>query len=537
MEREEDSQFTHKESCPSCGSRDNLARYTDGHGYCFGCFYHEPGDGATSTPKRKTVAANLDEYVSAEIRGLPARQISEETCRFFGVRVGKHKGELSHFYPYYKDSQVIACKVRGPDKAFAVIGDGHKMPMFGQNLWAKGKKLVVTEGEIDAMTVSQVQGHKWPVVSLPSGAPSAKKAMAQHMDFFEGFEEIVLMFDMDTVGQDAAKACAELFPPGKAKIASLPLKDPNECLKEGKGADVIQAIWNAKAYRPDGIVGVSDVISELDREVTHGLPWFIPKLSEVTYGRRYGEVYTIGAGTGIGKTDFVLQQAAYDIEELKLKVGLVFLEQRPAETVTRLAGKIAGRRFHVPDGSWEREERTKAVADLEGKVVMYDSFGETEWGVVSAKIRFMAHAEDVRVFYVDNLTAMADTSNERESLEALMKDVAGLANELKIIVHLISHLSTPEGKSHEEGGAVSIKSFKGSRSIGFWSFLMLGLERNQQSEDPEERNTTTLRVLKDRFTGAATGTLIKLGYDRTTGRLYDQEGGFAPEPDEAAYTF
>jgi twinkle protein len=439
-------------------------------------------------------------------------------------------------YPYVKDGKVVAVKTRGQDKDFKFIGDAKHPPMFGQHLWQKGKKLVVTEGEIDCLSISQLQGHKWPVVSVPNGAQAAKRDIARQIDFFNQFEEIVLVFDMDQPGQDAAKAVAEMFSPGHCKIASLPLKDPNECLKEGKGADVIQAIWNAKAYRPDGIVGVSDVLSELDRDVTHGLPWFIPKLSEVTYGRRYGEVYTIGAGTGIGKTDFVLQQAAYDIEELKLKVGLVFLEQRPAETVTRLAGKIAGRRFHVPDGSWEREERTKAVGDLEGKVVMYDSFGETEWGVVSAKIRFMAHAEDVRVFYVDNLTCMADTANERESLEALMKEVAGLANELKIIVHLISHLSTPEGKSHEEGQAVSIKHFKGSRSIGFWSFLMLGLERNQQSEDPDERNTTTLRVLKDRFTGAATGTLIKLGYDRTTGRLYDQEGGFAPEPTET-YAF
>jgi twinkle protein len=483
------------------------------------------------------VSEDLKEYKEADVKGLPARLISEETCRFFGVRVGQVSGKTVHMYPYVKDGTVVAMKTRGQDKEFKFLGDAKHPPCFGQHLWPKGKKLVVTEGEIDCLTISQLQGNRWPVVSVPNGAQGAKRDIARQMEFFEQFDEIVLAFDMDGPGQKAAQEVAEMFAPGHCKIATFPYKDPNECLKQGKGAEVIQAIWNARSYRPDGIVGVSDVIGELDRDVTHGLPWFIPKLSEVTYGRRYGEVYTIGAGTGIGKTDFVLQQAAYDLEELKLKVGLVFLEQRPAETVTRLAGKIAGRRFHVPDGSWTREERVAAVQGLDGKVVMYDSFGETEWDVVAAKIRFMAHAEEVRVFYVDNLTAMADTSNERESLETLMKEVAGLANELKIIVHLISHLSTPEGKSHEEGGAVSIKSFKGSRSIGFWSFLMLGLERNQQSEDPEERNTTTLRVLKDRFTGAATGTLIKLGYDRITGRLFDKQSDFTPEADPEAYTF
>lgn len=33
--------FSHKEPCPACGSLDNLARYTDGSAYCFGCTHHE----------------------------------------------------------------------------------------------------------------------------------------------------------------------------------------------------------------------------------------------------------------------------------------------------------------------------------------------------------------------------------------------------------------------------------------------------------------------------------------------------------------
>ena len=34
-----------------------------------------------------------------------------------------------------------------------------------------------SEGEIDAMSVSQLQQHKWPVVSVNNGAPAAKKAV------------------------------------------------------------------------------------------------------------------------------------------------------------------------------------------------------------------------------------------------------------------------------------------------------------------------------------------------------------------------
>lgn len=52
---------------------------------------------------------------------------------------------------------------------------------------------------------------------------------------------------------------------------------------------------------------------------------------------------------------------------------------------------------------------------------------------------------------------------------------------------------------------------------------MIGLERNQQAEDEDERQTTTLRILKDRYTGQATGKTILLGYDSETGRLFEKE--------------
>lgn len=66
-----------------------------------------------------------------------------------------------------------------------------------------------------------------------------------------------------------------------------------------------------------------------------------------------------------------------------------------------------------------------------------------------------------------------------------------------------------------------IRHFKGSRAIGFWSYLMIGLERNQQAEDEAERQITVVRVLKDRYTGQATGLMFGLGYDAETGRLFE----------------
>lgn len=459
-----------------------------------------------------------------EYRALTKRGITEETCKKFGYFIGEYKGEAVQVAPYRNaEGQVIAQKIRTASKQFCTTGDFKNVVLFGQHLWAAGgKRLVITEGEIDCMTVSQVQGNKWPVVSIPNGAQGAVSAIKKSLEWVCSFDEVVIMFDMDEPGQEAAVKVAELLPPGKAKIASLPAKDPNELLQEGKVQEILSAIWQARPYRPDGLVSIDELIDEIEKPVEVGLPWFLPTLTKLTYGRRLGEVYALGAGTGVGKTDFFTQQIAYDVKVLNQHVGVIFLEQRPVESGKRIAGKIDGVRYHVPDAVWDKEQLKRTLESLKGKVTFYDSWGETEWEVVKGKIRYMAVSLGIKLIYLDHLTAMVDTSNEKESLEQIMKEMAGLANELKIIIHFVSHLATPDGKPHEEGGRVMIRHFKGSRAIGFWSYFMFGLERNQQAEDEEERQTTILRILKDRYTGQATGHVILLGYDAETGLLYEK---------------
>ena len=529
----EDSVFLRHVPCENCGSSDANSLYSDGHQFCFACEAYVHGDGEVPTHNHSG-KKRMEGLLTGEFKSLQKRGLTEDTCRKFGYQVGRDKnGTLVQIAPYYDEAgTMVAQKIRYANKDFKFIGEPKKATLFGSNLWGNGKKLVITEGEIDAMSVSQAQNNKWPVVSIPNGAQGAKKSLAKCLDYLNGFEEIILMFDMDEPGRKASAECAELFSPGKCKIASLPLKDANECLQAGREQDIIQAIWNAKPYRPDGLVSVADLMDELTKPVEIGYPWWLQPLTDLTFGRRRGEIYGLGAGTGVGKTDFLTQQIAYDITTLGMKVGTIFLEQKPTETAKRVAGKIKGRRFHVPNSGWSQEELVEAVTSLNGKLVMYDSFGETEWDVIKGKIRFMAVAEGIELIYLDHLTAMADTADEKGSLEQIMKEMAGLANELGIIITFVSHLTTPEGKPHEEGGRVTIRHFKGSRAIGFWSYLMLGLERDQQADDPVVRQTTTLRVLKDRYTGQATGSTFYLGYEADTGRLFET---VAPESQEAQH--
>lgn len=479
--------------------------------------------------------------IDGEVTALAKRKITEETCKKFGYRVGKFKGKTVQIADYFDaNGKVVAQKVRFPDKDFTVLGDlKAALPLYGQHIWRdNGRKVVITEGEVDALTVSQLQGNKWPVVSVPNGAQGAKKSIAKALEWLMKFDEVVFMFDNDEPGIAAAKECASILPPGKAKIASLPLKDASDMMQAGRGAEVIDALWGAKECRPDGVVSLKDIRASVLAKPETGLPWCLDTLTKHTFGRRYGELYFVGAGTGVGKTDFLTQQMAFDVVELKQKIGVFSFEQTPGETGKRVAGKVASKRFHIPDAGWTDEELGAAVDSLGDSVYLYDHFGVCDYDTVESSIRYMAHAYGVRIFYLDHLTAFAaGAEDERKELERIMGRLGGLVKELGIILIAVSHLATPEGKSHEEGGRVMIRHFKGSRAIGFWSHFMFGMERNQQADDEAERGTTTFRILKDRNTGNATGETFYLGYDRETGRLAETtpDFGSSTEDDDSPF--
>ncbi len=526
---DDDAEFIEHLPCEECGSSDANAYYSDGHCYCFSCgAYTPPGDESIprdiESKKQKRSNTNT-KLIPGEYKDLGKRGITKDTARIFGYQVGTYNNKPVQIANYADDDgNIVAQKLRFANKQFKYLGDPDKAKLFGQNVWPKGQRMVVvTEGEIDAMSVSQVQGNQYPVVSIPTGAKGAKKALNRHMSWLMSFDSIVLMFDQDEDGQNAIDEVAPLFPPKKVFVAGLPdNKDPNDLLVEDRGKELYNSIWRARVWRPGEIVTVHDIKDEVRKPVEWGLSWPWNSLTKHTYGRRRGEVYTIGAGTGVGKTDVVSEIIAHNLEDHQQPTGAIFLEQTPKETVQRVAGKIAGHKFHVPDANWTQRELDEALDWLEEQdtLQLYGGWSG-DWEDLEEVIRYWA-AEGIKDVVVDHLTAIiSDAEDQRRELESTMKAISQMAVQLGITIYLVSHLSTPDGTPHEEGGRVQLKHFFGSRSIGFWSFFAFGLERNQQAEDQSQRNTTYLRILKDRYTGQSTGEIVPLQYDHEDGRIYE----------------
>lgn len=523
--------FLHKEPCPKCGSKDNLARYDDGGAYCFGCEHTESpdadkADGAKAVKKSPMGLVPLGDFLALE-----ARKITALTCHKMRYSIGTFAGQKAHIVNVPdQDGNPVAQKIRMANKEFRYIGDTDKAGLIFQDVWKAGSssKIIICEGEIDALSVSQAQENKFAVVSLPNGSKSAIKACTASYEYLNSFKEIVVMFDMDEAGREATKLVSKLFG-SKALIAELPDKDANACLKAGNSKAIINAIWTAQPYRPDGVITLNSLRDSVLEKAEYGKPWIYEQLTKETYGRRKGELYFFGAGSGIGKTDFFLQQAQADISNGE-GVALFLLEQPVKETAKRLCGKQAKRRFHIPDVPYDEAELLAAFDALDqAPAYLYDHFGSKDWDTISSTIRWLAVTEGVCDFYIDHLTALVShEDDERRALERITAEMSSLAQELDICLYVISHLATPEGKSHEEGGRVMAKHFKGSRAIIYWAHFMFGMERDTQAEDTEVRQVTTFRVLKDRYTGNATGLTFYLGYDIDTGILYEQPLDYEP---------
>jgi twinkle protein len=477
-----------------------------------------------------------------EAVSLPKRGLSEETCKKWRYTVSSFNGKDCQIANYCDEQgQIVAQKIRLPGKDFTFLGDTKAAGLFGQHLWRDGGKMVViTEGEIDALSVSQLQGNKWPVVSVPNGASGAKKAIMKSLDWLEKFEAVVFMFDNDEPGIEAAKECAPILTPGKAKIAKLPLKDANEMLQAGRGSEVIDAIWSAKVFRPDGIVAGTDLwdaITKIDTTISIPYPW--PSLNEKTRGLRKGELVTFTAGSGIGKSQ-VCREIAYHLMKQGENVGYIALEESTKRTALGLIGIELNKPLHLSREGVSDVELKKAFDATvgSGHCYLYDHFGSIDSNNLMARVRYLARGCGCGWIVLDHLSIVVSGNSEgdeRRLIDNTMTSLRSMVQETGVGMILVSHLKRPtDGKGHEEGAQTSLAQLRGSAAIGQLSDLVIGLERNQQSA--KNSAITTVRILKNRWTGQA-GIAGHLKYDDKTARLNEQQDFFPVEEEPADKDF
>jgi twinkle protein len=528
--------------CPDCGSSDALSVNKDGSAKCFSCdrFYPKFSNGVSSMENYVSKNTQPPKQINAHggiFAKLTDRGISKETAEKFGVKVvfDANGAIAQHHYPFYINNEQSANKIRYiNDKRFAFEGTIQGSGLFGQNLFKEGGKyLTITEGECDAMAAYELLGSKWAVVSIKRGAQAAVKDIKENIEYVESFENVVICFDKDKQGIEAAKKVASILKPRKAKIVTLPngYKDANDMLKQGKHQDFTRAWWDAQMYTPSGIIRVSQKQKDfLNREKKPSVPYPWEGLNKKLIGLRAGELVTLTGGTGLGKSSITREIEHWLINQTTDNVGIIALEEDWRRTVDGILSIEANARLYIDNVRETYQEDTlismfdKVFAN--DRVFVHAHFGTNDLDDIFSKLRYLIVGCDCKWVVVDHLhmlvSAMSE-GDERRAIDNIMTRLRSMVEETGAGIILVSHLRRIDGnKGHENGVTVSLSHLRGSNSIAQLSDCVIALERNQQSENELEARTTRLRVLKSRYTGDV-GMATALVYDKDTGRLSEYE--------------
>ena len=523
--------------CPKCHaaggdrSQDNLVVFADGGSKCYKCGYYKHSDNGSTQPMTQSPKKRVkNSTVQGEIQALPHRAISEQTCRDYNYSILSKNGIDFELASYYNsDGKMVAQKARNPEtKEFYWLGDPSEVSLYGSNkVTAGGPMLVVTEGEIDAMSVYEAFGRKYPAVSLPNGASSAKKVFQENIDLLNSFDKVIIYFDNDDPGHEAAKAAAEVLNPGKAYFACISdCKDANDALVASRSSDIINAVYRAREYRPDGIVHIRDV--PLTASLTEGIQIFdfpFECMTQATYGLMSGEVAVLASGSGMGKST-VIREMIYKMLTDGYSVGALMLEESVTKTKQDIASIHIEKPIHLATTAKEinslraasglkpiefghteevtEAELAQANAFLNDKpLYVYDHWGSVEVDVLLRRLNYMAHSCNCDVIFIDHLSIIVTGTDgdERRDLDRLMAELKGFAQRTKVAVVAICHLKKSNSTPHEEGGQVSLSDFRGSGALYQYADKCFGFERNQQSDDHDAANIMKIRVLKNRFSG------------------------------------
>ncbi len=530
-------------ACENCGSSDANSLYDDGHTYCFSC--HTTVGANQNMQAEQVIPIQRNNKPNFQLHSIDDRKITLETCKKYNVTVAKEGSMVTdHMYKYYdKDGAHVASKFRRTsNKQFWSEGELSNAGLFGQNVFNQGGKYItVCEGELDAMSAYELLGSKWPVVSIKNGAASALKNCKQSFDYLNKFDTVVICFDNDEQGRQAEQQVAQLFELNKCKIVTLDLKDANEYLKIGQREKFVQSWWNARTYTPAGIVNLADLGETLyDEKVNETCPYPWAKMNEKTYGMRTGELVTFTSGAGMGKSSILRELMHHIMRNTEANIGVLALEESTKNTAFNIMSVEANARLYIKEIREQyTPEQLKEWQDATlggGRFFAFDHFGSIENDEILDRVRYMAKALDCKWVFLDHLSILVsgqeDNGDERKSIDILMTKLRSLVEETNIGLLLVSHLRRPSGdRGHEDGREVSLSHLRGSASIAHLSDAVIGLERNQQADDDVEANTTTVRILKNRYTGE-TGVSCYLHYDRDTGRMTQVDNPFMEDEDD-----
>jgi hypothetical protein len=379
-------------ACDNCGSSDAKIVYGEDDWWCYAC---NKGKRPGSRSGKSFEVIEEELYMSgnekiADIQGLPIRgfkerEITKSVTDFFGVRaeISADGTVAKHFYPY--GDKAYKCRVVA-EKEFYWIGKSDEL--FGRDKFSSdGRRLIITEGELDAMSIAQAAFAKYskiyPVVSLPSS--SGTKSLLKHRDWVRSFSEVVLCLDQDEAGQKCLAECIKIIGAEKIKIVKLPVKDASDMLVAKGAPALMTAVFEAGRYTPAGIVSKEEVWKALvEYNDAESLPYppCLEGLNSKLKGMRLGEIALFISGTGcfgLGTEILMANGAIKMVEDIIVGDQVAGPDSIPRSVLSLKRGEELMSKITLRDG-------TSFTCNESHVLSLANSDSEGRWGLVKDQV-------------------------------------------------------------------------------------------------------------------------------------------------------
>lgn len=559
-------------ACPACREKggdstgNHMMIFESGRGYCNRCPKHFTKEEVEAAKKpqasrraRKSYGGSsgynnynkgltLDDMPHLGFSGDKLRGISAETDRRFGIRTEFDTSSgraLARYYPYYLEDELYGYKMRKLPKDWgASVGTLSGADMFGWHLLSgKYQSLIIVEGEEDVAsgyqlhkamnfrsTNRRIKRSEVDIISLPSGAKGAHKALLNHIEDISRYKKVYWAGDnykIDPEGKACLEVAVQIIGVDSLYIMEYPdrKKDLSDILKIG-GEDAVdiysEMYFGAKKYSPSDIIDGKDLdLADIEKDVVVGYSLPFPNIQDRIQGFRLSEHTVITSSSGAGKSSLVTAIAHHMSKVHGWMVGNIFLEEKVVKSQQRYIAydnNLALNEYRKDFNKIPLESRIKTKEEMIDNMMFLDHSGSIAIDELMGKIRYMV-ACGCKLIILDHISLVVTGSDdERKDIDELMEKIYRYVEHTPVHILSIVHLNRGDARQDPAKGAeITNNHLRGSQGLSQLSFSIMAMEGFNQDKD--YGNLRFIRWLKIRETGDIGLTDGCLEYNPKTGRF------------------
>ena len=475
---------------------------------------------------------------------LEGRGISATITESYKITVRKDDSKVLVF-PFYDEKGALQfIKYRntapkdGQSKEWCEAGT--KPILFGMDHCNADESdtLIMTEGQIDSLSVCEAFDGEVNAVSVPTGAKGFTW-VPYCWDFLSSFKTLVVFGDHEHGKITLLEEMARRFHGNVKHVRPedyKDCKDANELLQKYGKAAVADAVENAVMVANPKIVELKSVerknLAELERFDSG-----IGQLDKLTGGFYMGQLIVLTGERGNGKSTLAAQFGAFG---LKAGYNVMFYSGELLDWFFKdwFDRNIAGDRFIRSDatrwGNYSYTVRPSALDSIEnwysGKAFLYanevskadDADSESNESIIKT-IEDGIKQYDCKVIVIDNLmTAMIDdmVSDQYRQQTQFAKDIVRIAKKYNVLVILVAH---PRKQASGTTKDINNDDIAGSANITNLADMVMSYERPKKTDEmtqaaPDD-DMRLLRLLKNRLNGNLERDGIKLYFQQSSKRI------------------